>query len=145
MERSRAKLVGPAIAVGAVSAGLILIGACGLGTEDTYVAPPPLKAGENPAPQAREQVPASTPPKVIIPPSPSWRVAPAGPRRQAGFTVPPSSTSTPEQTPDRSDQAVTSAPPEPEETTTRPRPTTDEDVPVTTRPPHTSSIPGPEE
>ncbi|MFI9509327.1 hypothetical protein [Nocardia sp. NPDC052566] len=126
MESSRAKLVGPAIAVGAISAGLVLIGACGVGQHDTYVSPPPLKSGPYVAPAANAKDTSSTAPKVIIPPSPSWQVAQGPPRRPPGFTVPPSTS--PGSTP-RSDT---------DEPTTRrrPTPTTDETAP-TTRPPTT--------
>ncbi|MEU0499933.1 hypothetical protein [Nocardia sp. NPDC005998] len=96
MERSRAKIAGPAIAVGAVSLGLVLIGACGLGKHDTYVAPPPIRSANDAAPVVRAGT-TSAVPKVHIPPSPSWQVAPPGPpRKPAGFTDPSTS---PELTP----------------------------------------------
>ncbi|WP_225724993.1 MULTISPECIES: hypothetical protein [unclassified Nocardia] len=139
MESSRARIIGPAIAVGAVSAGLILIGACGVGSHDTYVPPPPLKNGPAMAAAQVHSDASSTAPKVIIPPSPSWQMAPNAPRLNAGFTVPPSSTST-ETTPQPgqptdSDDSTTTTPARPTTTsdeplsTTRPHPTT------TTRPP----------
>ncbi|MEV4125930.1 hypothetical protein [Nocardia sp. NPDC049707] len=92
MQSSRTKIAGPVIAAGAVSLGLVLIGACGLGKHDTYVAPPPIKsANDDAAPAVRYGTSTSTAPKVIIPPSPSWQVAPPGPpRKPAGFTVPSS-------------------------------------------------------
>ncbi|WP_433683023.1 hypothetical protein [Nocardia sp. CA-119907] len=110
MESSRAKIAGPAIAVGAVSLGLVLIGACGLGKHDTYVAPPPIKSANDAAPVVRAGT-TSAVPKVYIPPSPSWQVAPPGPpRKPVGFTDPSTS---PELTP-RSSQtssAPTGSPP----------------------------------
>ncbi|WP_280492182.1 hypothetical protein [Nocardia asiatica] len=85
MESSRAKIAGPAIAAGAVSIGLVLIGACGVGRQDTYVPPPPLKAGEYAEPVVRESTTGTTTPKVVIPPSPTWRIAPADQRRPTPF------------------------------------------------------------
>ncbi|WP_227996419.1 hypothetical protein [Nocardia australiensis] len=99
MESSRAKIAGPAIAVGAVSLGLVLIGACGIGKHDTYVAPPPIKSVSDAAPEpVREDTTTKSVVKVPIPPSPSWRVAPDGPRVQVGFTVPETATATAEST-----------------------------------------------
>ncbi|WP_109528436.1 MULTISPECIES: hypothetical protein [Nocardia] len=93
MVSSRAKIAGPAIAVGAVSLGLVLIGACGVGHHDIYVPPPPLELGPAAAVATMRDGSTVTVPKVIIPPSPTWQMAPAGPpRRPAGYT-PPSSTS----------------------------------------------------
>ncbi|GAA5041837.1 hypothetical protein [Nocardia callitridis] len=87
MDNSRTKLVGPAIAVGAISLGLIVIGSCGLGQHDTYVPPPPLKAGPYVTPAAhQEPVTSSAVPSVVIPPSPTWRVAPNVPRPSTPFT-----------------------------------------------------------
>ncbi|MEV6432093.1 hypothetical protein [Nocardia sp. NPDC051463] len=88
MESSRAKIAGPAVAAGAVSLGLVLIGACGVGKHDTYVAPPPIKSAADAAPIMREGS-SVTVPKVFIPPSPTWKVAPNAPRRDVAFTVPP--------------------------------------------------------
>lgn len=103
MESSRAKIAGPAIAVGAVSLGLVLIGACGLGKHDTYVAPPPIKSANDAAPVVRAGT-TSAVPKVYIPPSPSWQVAPPGPpRKPVGFTDPSTS---PELTPGASRTAT---------------------------------------
>ncbi|NUS91828.1 MAG: hypothetical protein HOQ36_05355 [Nocardia sp.] len=84
---SKTKVAGPLAAAGAVSLGLVLIGACGIGQEDTYVPPPPIHAG----PQAAEPAqytgrPSSSIAKVLIPPSPSWRMAPEPPPRR---TLPP--------------------------------------------------------
>ncbi|RJO79994.1 hypothetical protein D5S18_01745 [Nocardia panacis] len=156
MDSSRARIIGPAVAVGAVSAGLILIGACGVGRQDTYVAPPPLKNGPAlAAAPVRDDVTSSSTPKVIIPPSPSWRMAPNMPRQETNFTVPPSGGSTTETTtPGRSPSATAEAddptltlPPrttasddEPlNRTTVRPRPTTS--APTTTRPAGRSTAP----
>ncbi|MFE7746932.1 hypothetical protein [Nocardia sp. NPDC057455] len=86
MESSRTKIAGPAIAVGAVSIGLVLIGACGVGRQDTYVPPPPLKAGEYAEPVVHESTTGgSTTPRVVIPPSPTWRIAPADQRPPTPF------------------------------------------------------------
>ncbi|MBF6452245.1 hypothetical protein [Nocardia cyriacigeorgica] len=81
MESNRAKIVGPVAAAGAVSLGLVLIGACGVGSEDTYVAPPPIRSGSH-APAPVVEGTTITASKVIIPPSPTWKIAPdPGPRR----------------------------------------------------------------
>ncbi|MEU7628406.1 hypothetical protein AB0C34_00280 [Nocardia sp. NPDC049220] len=85
MERSRARIAGPAVAAGAVSIGLVLIGACGVGRHDTYVPPPPLKAGQYIEPVAREGSTGQTAPRVVIPPSPTWKVAPYEQRRATPF------------------------------------------------------------
>ncbi|WP_433490896.1 hypothetical protein [Nocardia grenadensis] len=84
---SKTKVAGPLAAAGAVSLGLVLIGACGIGHEDTYIPPPPIRSG----PQAAEPAgftgePATGVAKVLIPPSPSWRMAPEPPPRR---TLPP--------------------------------------------------------
>ncbi|MEV0364773.1 hypothetical protein [Nocardia fusca] len=84
---SKTKVAGPLAAAGAVSLGLVLIGACGIGQEDTYVPPPPIRSG----PQAAEPAgftgePSTSVAKVLIPPSPSWRMAPEPPPRR---TLPP--------------------------------------------------------
>ncbi|MEU4345729.1 hypothetical protein AB0H00_31525 [Nocardia sp. NPDC023852] len=94
MENSRAKIAGPAIAAGAVSIGLVLIGACGVGRHDTYVPPPPLKAGEYVEPAAHEGATGSTTPRVIIPPSPTWKIAPYQQRPATPFSGFSSSTTT---------------------------------------------------
>ncbi|WP_369639441.1 hypothetical protein, partial [Nocardia sp. JMUB6875] len=60
-------VVGAAAAVGVVSASLILLGACGLGHQDTYVAPPPINADLQAAPVTSAKG-ASTTPAVVIPP-----------------------------------------------------------------------------
>ncbi|MGW5387569.1 hypothetical protein [Nocardia sp. NPDC003963] len=84
---SKTKVAGPLAAAGAVSLGLVLIGACGIGQEDTYVPPPPIRSG----PQAAEPAqftgePSTSVAKVLIPPSPTWRMAPEPPPRR---TLPP--------------------------------------------------------
>ncbi|MFR9751133.1 hypothetical protein ACL02S_08860 [Nocardia sp. 004] len=76
MDSSKAKIAGPAIAVGAVSIGLVVLGACGVGQHDIYVPPPPLKAGQPADPAARTSSPEPSTATVIIPPSPSWKIAP---------------------------------------------------------------------
>ena len=136
MESSRAKIAGPVIAAGAVSLGLVLIGACGLGKHDTYVAPPPIKSVGDAAPVVRDGTTA-TAPRVVIPPSPSWQVAPAGPpRKPVGFTD-PSTTLESEST--RAPRTMTSpatSTPDFELPTTRARPTTGDpttEEPTTTR------------
>lgn len=84
---SKTKVAGPLAAAGAVSLGLVFIGACGIGQEDTYVPPPPIHSGPQAVEQAGYSGPtATTIAQVVIPPSPSWRIAPdPGPRR----TLPP--------------------------------------------------------
>ncbi|MBH0775821.1 hypothetical protein [Nocardia bovistercoris] len=111
MMSKKAKIAGPAIAVGAVSAGLVLIGACGIGHHDIYVPPPPLEAGPAAVVENVRDGTGVTTPKVVIPPSPSWQIAPAGPPRRPANYTPPSSTSPESET-------------EPSETSTRPTRTT---------------------
>ncbi|MFC8047146.1 hypothetical protein [Nocardia sp. NPDC057353] len=89
MESSRARIVGPAVAAGAVSVGLVLVGVFGIEREDTYVAPPPLKSDSvaGAVVRADDGETASSTQRITIPPSPSWQIAPAGPpRRPAGYT-----------------------------------------------------------
>ncbi|MFE7799936.1 hypothetical protein [Nocardia sp. NPDC057440] len=127
MESSRTKIAGPAIAAGAVSLGLVLIGACGVGKHDTYVPPPPIKSAADAAPTMREGS-SVTVPKVFIPPSPTWKVAPNAPRRDVAFTVPPtagpgeSTTRAPRTTTLRADTSP--LPPPPIVTTEAPEPVT---------------------
>ncbi|MFI7668319.1 hypothetical protein [Nocardia sp. NPDC049526] len=151
MESSRAKIAGPVIAAGAVSLGLVLIGACGLGKHDTYVAPPPIKsANDDAVPAVRYGTSTSAAPKVFIPPSPSWQVArPGPPRKSVDFTVPPSAL--PESTTRGSQTSAPTAAPSPAFSTeielppaTQPRPTVDptfEEPPTTRRVP-TATSPG---
>ncbi|WP_067571210.1 hypothetical protein [Nocardia acidivorans] len=126
--RLPAPVAGAAAAVGAVSLGLVLIGACGLGGQDTYVAPPPLNADLQAAPVVSAQS-GTTTPGVVIPPSPTWRVAvDQGPRHTP---IPTLTTTSKDQDPDPEAPTTasrttplrpsTTTPP----TTTRPRPTTD--------------------
>ncbi|WP_062984116.1 hypothetical protein [Nocardia anaemiae] len=147
MESSRAKIAGPVIAAGAVSLGLVLIGACGLGKHDTYVAPPPIKSANDAVPAVRYGTTTSAAAKVFIPPSPSWQVAPAGPPRKAvGFTVPPTSDPTPRGSRTSTPSATPTAVPPPGFTTefelppTQPRPTT-VDQPTEEQPPTTRRVP----
>ncbi|MBF6194967.1 hypothetical protein [Nocardia implantans] len=126
MESSRAKIAGPAIAAGAVSIGLVLIGACGVGRQDTYVPPPPLKAGEYAEPVVHEDTTGSTTPKVVIPPSPTWRIAPADQRRPTPFAGFMSSTT------------AEPSPGNPHEDTTQPSPP-DEPRPTAARAPSSDS------
>ncbi|MBF6160929.1 hypothetical protein [Nocardia cyriacigeorgica] len=125
MESNRAKIVGPVAAAGAVSLGLVLIGACGVGHDDTYVAPPPIRSGLN-APAPVVEGTTITASKVVIPPSPTWRIAPdPGPRR----TLPAHWTT---ELPD--EDSTDSAEQDSESTTRRPRPqrTTTAEPPATT-------------
>jgi hypothetical protein len=147
MESSRAKIAGPVIAAGAVSLGLVLIGACGVGKHNTtYVAPPPIKSAAEADPPVREAT-GTTVPKVLIPPSPSWQVAPDGPRRQVGFTVPPLSTAGETSTrPGRTttlNNSTTPLPLPPIVTTEpdEPATTTAEEPPTTTQRPTTTASP----
>ncbi|MFI5777829.1 hypothetical protein [Nocardia sp. NPDC051570] len=78
--RLTAKVAGPAVAAGAIAVGLVLIGSCGLGHQDIYVAPPPLNADLQSAPTATRS--GSTTPGIVIPPSPTWRVAVNAPPRR---------------------------------------------------------------
>ncbi|MET7771270.1 hypothetical protein [Nocardia sp. NPDC005366] len=126
MVSSRARIAGPVIAVGAVSVGLVLIGACGVGHHDIYVPPPPLEFGPAAAVATVRDGSTVTAPKVIIPPSPTWQMAPAGPpRRPAGYT-PPSSTSA---------AADSESAPESPESSTRPSRTTTPRTSTTEPPP----------
>ncbi|WP_330185283.1 hypothetical protein OHB26_17855 [Nocardia sp. NBC_01503] len=127
--RLPAPVAGAAAAVGAVSLGLVLIGACGLGGQDTYVAPPPLNADLQAAPVVSQS--GTTTPGIVIPPSPTWRVAvDQGPRHTP---IPTLTTTSKDQDPDPDPEAPTTAsrttPLHPSTTTrpttTRPRPTTD--------------------
>lgn len=85
---SKTKVAGPLAAAGAVSLGLVFIGACGVGQEDTYVPPPPIRSGPQAVEQARYGDPSGTTTvaQILIPPSPSWRMAPEPPPRR---TLPP--------------------------------------------------------
>ncbi|WP_336085855.1 hypothetical protein [Nocardia sp. SSK8] len=139
MDDSRAKVVGPAIAVGAVSLGLIIIGACGVGQQDVYVPPPPIEAelAVAPAPVADEVT--STTYSIAIPPSPTWRIAPhMSPRKP--FSL--SSTETEPSEPPA--EGEPSENPRPSEATTESHPpetTTVEDQPVTTTRPRITTTP----
>lgn len=132
-------VVGAAAAVGVVSASLILLGACGLGHQDTYVAPPPINADLQAAP-ATSTAKGTTSPAVVIPPSPTWRVAADMPSRRAPISTitatpddPAASTRT---TPPTSGRPTTTRP---TTTTESPRPTTE--PPVTTTAPETTVAP----
>ncbi|GAB3209083.1 hypothetical protein [Nocardia tengchongensis] len=133
-------VVGAAGAVGVVSAGLILLGACGLGHSDTYVAPPPLNADLQAAPASSTKAGVSATPAIVIPPSPTWRVAADQPSRRAPISTVTATSEDPAADP--SGSRPSSA--RPTTTTTRPattettRPTTESprtttDAPVTTR------------
>ncbi|MVU82005.1 hypothetical protein GPX89_32795 [Nocardia sp. ET3-3] len=127
---------GAAAAIGAVSAGLILLGACGLGHNDTYVAPPPINADLQAAPETSTKSGTSTP-AVVIPPSPTWRVAADQPSRRAPIST---VTATPDDPadPSASGRPTTSRPTTTTRTTESPRPTTEPPattVPETTLPP----------
>ncbi|MFF0542955.1 hypothetical protein ACWEVD_18400 [Nocardia thailandica] len=142
MDSSRTKLVGPAVAVGAVSLGLIVIGACGVGQRDTYVSPPPLRDDLAAAPvNMRSDLTGTTTSTISIPPSPTWRIAPNVPVRTPFSLSTTSVTEPPEPGAAPEDPSTTPAPEpgatetahEDRTTTTRPRPTT------TSRPPRTTT------
>ncbi|MQY19955.1 hypothetical protein [Nocardia macrotermitis] len=86
--RLTAKVAGPAIAAGAISLGLVLIGACGLGQHDVYVAPPPISADGHVATGTRAANSASPTYVVVIPPSPSWHIAAKTTPRHTSTTSP---------------------------------------------------------
>ncbi|MFB7875963.1 hypothetical protein ACFC06_11970 [Nocardia sp. NPDC056064] len=143
MDDSRAKIVGPAIAVGAVSLGLIIIGACGVGQQDVYVPPPPIEAelAVAPAPVADEQT-TSTSSTISIPPSPSWRIAPQmSPRKPFSLS---STETSPSEPPAEGEPTEGSRPSEATTESHPPETTTVEDQPVTTtRPRVTTTRPTP--
>ncbi len=112
-DRLNIKVAGPAIAAGAISLGLVLIGACGIGHKDVYVAPPPLAADLQVASTPIKRSGTTTTAQVAIPPSPSWRVAVNTPARR---TTSATSTDT------TTDTAPSPTPYAP--TTTAPTPTT---------------------
>lgn len=132
-------VAGAAAAVGVVSLGLILLGACGLGGQDVYVAPPPMNADLQAAPVV-SQSGSSTTPGIIIPPSPTWRVAADQPPRR---TLPPSVTIDPDDPEYPGNQPSTTTrttrPTTPRTTTTRPPATTVETPRPTTEPPVTTT------
>ncbi|WP_107659045.1 hypothetical protein [Nocardia suismassiliense] len=154
MESTRTKIAGPAIAAGAISVGLVLIGACGIGKQDTYVAPPPLQSDPNVAPVVHSGT-SVTVPKVSIPPSPTWRIAPYQAPQATPFTgfatttsgepapeeshgIPPHETPSEDtRPPATTTEAPTTEAPTTRPTTTRPtrpRPTTTTPDEPTTRP-----------
>lgn len=130
MENSRTKVAGPLAAAGAVSLGLVLIGACGIGQEDTYIAPPPIRSGPQAAPTTQPNEITVTTAKVIIPPSPTWQVAPeiTAPRRTLPAQYRTSATAQEDENP--------GGPESPDETTSPAPPTepTSEDQEDTTEP-----------
>ncbi|MFJ1457739.1 hypothetical protein [Nocardia wallacei] len=137
--RLNAKIAGPALAAGAVSLGLVLVGSCGLGQRDVYVTPPPLNAGLQSAPPGgvTTKAPGTTAQAVLIPPSPSWRVAvnPPAPRRTLSGvpTTSPGAEPVPPAAgePARGTEAIDDTAPVPTTTTTTRSTTT---RPTTTRP-----------
>ncbi|MGK8522384.1 hypothetical protein ACRS6B_12880 [Nocardia asteroides] len=135
MESSRTKIAGPAIAAGAVSIGLVLIGACGVGKQDTYVPPPPLKAGEYAEPVVRESTSGPTTPRVVIPPSPTWRIAPADQRRPTPFAGFISSTTepSPRDPSEETSQAATPEEPRPPSATRTPTSEATDEAPTQLR------------
>ncbi|WP_024799904.1 hypothetical protein [Nocardia sp. BMG51109] len=127
------RVAGPALAAGAVSLGLVLIGSCGLGQHEVYVTPPPLNADLQSAPTGLLTSPSgSTTAAVHIPPSPSWRVAVDPPPRRTISGAPGTTTSRDETSspapyagPSETTRTTTSGSfDESRTTTTRPRPTT---------------------
>ncbi|MEV6359741.1 hypothetical protein [Nocardia asteroides] len=140
MDDSRAKLAGPAIAVGAVSLGLIIIGACGVGQQDVYVPPPPLAANLAAAPsRIADDDSTSTTTRVPIPPSPTWRIAPyMSPRKPFSLSSTETSPSEPPA------EGETTSGSRPSETTTEsrsPEPTTESRAPETTTEDRTTTTP----
>ncbi|MFI6868694.1 hypothetical protein [Nocardia sp. NPDC050406] len=126
-------MLGAVAAAGAVSLGLVLIGSCGIGGEDTYVPPPPLNADLQAAPTySSADRSGTTTPVVVIPPSPTWRVASDQPPRRTYTT--PSATEGDEPPTDEPESTTrTTRPTTPRPTrTTRPRPTTTTERPTTT-------------
>ncbi|WP_216896336.1 hypothetical protein [Nocardia alni] len=71
--RMTTRVAGLALAAGAVSLGLVVIGACDVRPHDVYVAPPPLSTNLPTTDGTR--APTSTTQVVYIPPTPSWHVA----------------------------------------------------------------------
>lgn len=153
MDEGRAKVVGPAVAVGAVSLGLIIIGACGVGQREVYVPPPALSADLAVAPSRLPEEPTSTTYRIEIPPSPSWRVAPyMSPRKP--FSLSSTETTPP---PAEDDEHPESRPPEAaadprapattdDSTAEEPTPTTEPTTAAptrTTRPVPTRTVPPP--
>ncbi|OQS12599.1 hypothetical protein B0T36_24405 [Nocardia donostiensis] len=114
MESNRTKVAGPLAAAGAVSLGLILIGACGIGHDDTYVAPPPIESGSRAATPPPRDGTTTTVATVAIPPSPTWRIAPVPPPRR---TLPTEYTTDP---PDERDNDYPDTARGTDETTTAP-------------------------
>ncbi|MFD4456570.1 hypothetical protein [Nocardia sp. NPDC058480] len=138
MDNSRAKLVGPAVAVGAVSLGLIIIGACGVGQQDVYVPAPPLSADLAAAPARVADEPTSTTVHIPIPPSPTWRIAPyMSPRKPFSLS---STETSPSEPPPEGEPAPESSPAEATtefrapEAALRPPETTEDEPTTTTRP-----------
>ncbi|GAB4588541.1 hypothetical protein [Nocardia sp. IFM 10818] len=137
LRRLPAPVKGAAAAVGVVSLGLILIGSCGLGGQDTYVPPPPLNADLQAAPSI-SRASGTTTPAVVIPPSPTWRVA-SGPLPRRSTTPPSTTESDAPEDPDasgtttaRTTRPLPSRTTTPETTAESPRPTTE--PPSTTAP-----------
>ncbi|MDO3645418.1 hypothetical protein [Nocardia mangyaensis] len=145
MDEGRAKVIGPAVAAGAVSLGLIVIGACGVGQQEVYVPPPPLSADLAVAPSRLPEEPTATTYRIEIPPSPTWRVAPYMPQRKP-FSL--SSTETTPKPPAEDEESTESRPPE-AAVAPHPPETTDESSttvePTTTTPPArtTTTYPAP--
>ncbi|SUA73034.1 Uncharacterised protein [Nocardia otitidiscaviarum] len=133
--RLPAPMMGAVAAAGAVSLGLVLIGSCGLDGEDTYVAPPPLNADLQAAPTGYARS-STTTPVIVIPPSPTWRVAADRPPRRTTTTT--ATTVAVERDEDReySDTETTTRTTRPTTPrTTRPTPSTTERTETLTRPP----------
>ncbi|MFE3193370.1 hypothetical protein ACFXHA_30505 [Nocardia sp. NPDC059240] len=126
-------VVGAAAAVGVVSACLILLGACGIGHNDTYVAPPPINADLQAAPETSSKSTATPTPAVVIPPSPSWRVAADMPSRRAPISTITATPDDPAADPSSSSRTTPSRP------TTTTRPTTESPRPTTESPAATTA------
>ncbi|WP_067534720.1 hypothetical protein [Nocardia crassostreae] len=144
LRRLPAPVKGAAAAVGVVSLGLVLIGSCGLGRQDTYVPPPPLNADLQAAPSISRSS-GTTTPAVIIPPSPTWRVASGPlPRRTTTSTEPSTTESDAPEDADPSTSRTTRPRPSrtttPETTVESPRPTTEPSTILDPEPPPTVEI-----
>jgi hypothetical protein len=114
MRDSLRTAAGPAVATLAIAVGVTLVAACGSSADDN-VTPPPLKRGLS----SVVSVPSgSSSPAVLVPPSPTWRIADeTQPKRTT--TEPPTRTSTTRTTQPRPTTTEETEPETTEETTTR--------------------------
>ncbi|WP_028477271.1 hypothetical protein [Nocardia sp. CNY236] len=135
MDSNKATIAGSAVAVGAVSVGLVVVGVYGIDSQDTYVPPPPLRAAQQAEPVLQEIAAGPTTAEVIIPPSPSWKVAPYRRQPPTPFTGFASST-TAGSTTASSNLASTSA----ERSTSMPDETTSPSITQAESPPLTHAL-----